>query len=101
MNVLRFIRLISFVAPQILRPLPRFTIVYHTRNSYKYVNAEERTLNMKEITDRAAQTMFWTEIFRGKQGRTQATELSQTFFACWGALPWNLLYGQWCETQVM
>jgi hypothetical protein len=60
--------LISFVAPQILRPLTGVSIVCHTRNSYKYVNAEEHSMDMKDITDRAAQTMFWTELFRGKQG---------------------------------
>jgi hypothetical protein len=57
---------IFFVAPQMLRPLARLPVVCYTRNSYKYVNAEERSMDMKDITDRAAQTMFWTELFRGK-----------------------------------
>lgn len=32
---------------------------------YVYVNAKELSMDMKEITDRAAQTMFWTELVRG------------------------------------
>ncbi|CRL02455.1 CLUMA_CG015296, isoform A [Clunio marinus] len=30
-----------------------------------YVNAEEKSMEMRDITDRAAQTLFWTELFRG------------------------------------
>lgn len=59
------------------RPLPLFTSAsYHTTSSrpsaqvqpkqgYKYVNAEEPGDSFMEITDRAAQTVFWTELFRG------------------------------------
>ncbi|ROL47189.1 NADH dehydrogenase [ubiquinone] iron-sulfur protein 8, mitochondrial [Anabarilius grahami] len=31
----------------------------------EYVNAEELPTDMKSITDRAAQTLLWTELFRG------------------------------------
>ncbi|KAJ8728409.1 hypothetical protein PYW08_016794 [Mythimna loreyi] len=32
---------------------------------YKYVNAEDPNMSMKEMTNRAAQTLFWTELARG------------------------------------
>ncbi|KAK6298945.1 hypothetical protein J4Q44_G00304550 [Coregonus suidteri] len=35
------------------------------RGMYKYVNAKELPLDMRSITDRAAQTLLWTELFRG------------------------------------
>lgn len=41
---------------------------YHTtpsRLGYKYVNAEEDDYSFKALTDRAATTIFWTELFRG------------------------------------
>ncbi|CAD7092476.1 unnamed protein product [Hermetia illucens] len=35
---------------------------------YIYVNNEEPSMEFKDITDRAAQTMFWTELARGFGG---------------------------------
>ncbi|XP_023701154.1 NADH:ubiquinone oxidoreductase core subunit S8a [Paramormyrops kingsleyae] len=35
------------------------------KGGYKYVNAQELPTDMKSITDRAAQTLLWTELFRG------------------------------------
>lgn len=32
---------------------------------FYYVNNEELSMDFKDITDRAAQTIFWTELFRG------------------------------------
>lgn len=32
----------------------------------EYVNAQEVPTDMKSITDRAAQTLLWTELFRGQ-----------------------------------
>lgn len=32
---------------------------------YKYVNAEDPDMSLKAMTDRAAQTIFWTELARG------------------------------------
>ena len=32
---------------------------------YYYVNNEELSMDFSEITNRAAQTIFWTELFRG------------------------------------
>lgn len=32
---------------------------------YMYVNAEEPNTSFKGMTDRAAQTLFWTELARG------------------------------------
>ncbi|RVE75608.1 hypothetical protein OJAV_G00000300 [Oryzias javanicus] len=39
--------------------------VSHQRCGFKYVNAQEVPTDMKSITDRAAQTLLWTELFRG------------------------------------
>ncbi|ELK13253.1 NADH dehydrogenase [ubiquinone] iron-sulfur protein 8, mitochondrial isoform X1 [Pteropus alecto] len=33
--------------------------------TYKYVNAQEPSMDMKSVTDRAAQTLLWTELIRG------------------------------------
>uniref|UniRef100_A0AAX7T7U9 NADH dehydrogenase [ubiquinone] iron-sulfur protein 8, mitochondrial n=1 Tax=Astatotilapia calliptera TaxID=8154 RepID=A0AAX7T7U9_ASTCA len=35
------------------------------RDGYKYVNAQELPTDMRSITDRAATTLLWTELFRG------------------------------------
>ncbi|XP_034086901.1 NADH:ubiquinone oxidoreductase core subunit S8b isoform X1 [Gymnodraco acuticeps] len=35
------------------------------REGYKFVNAQELPTDMKSITDRAANTLLWTELFRG------------------------------------
>ncbi|KAG8441846.1 hypothetical protein GDO86_010866 [Hymenochirus boettgeri] len=43
------------------RPLS-FTPEMH---SYKYVNAREEATDLRSVTDRAAQTLLWTELFRG------------------------------------
>lgn len=32
----------------------------------EYVNVQEPAMDMKSITDRAAQTLLWTELFRGE-----------------------------------
>lgn len=32
---------------------------------YMYVNGEDPNMSMKAMSDRAAQTMFWTELARG------------------------------------
>ncbi|NXO71763.1 NDUS8 protein, partial [Phainopepla nitens] len=36
------------------------------RDCYKYVNIREPAMDMKSITDRAAQTLLWTELVRGE-----------------------------------
>ncbi|KAK2852390.1 hypothetical protein Q7C36_007591 [Tachysurus vachellii] len=52
----------SFIASHnLVRPL---SLSAH-RECYKYVNAQEPLNDMKSITDRAAQTLLWTELFRG------------------------------------
>ncbi|KAM5317277.1 NADH dehydrogenase [ubiquinone] iron-sulfur protein 8, mitochondrial isoform 1-T1 [Glossophaga mutica] len=33
--------------------------------TYKYVNLQEPSMDMKSVTDRAAQTLLWTELIRG------------------------------------
>nr|XP_051687058.1 NADH dehydrogenase [ubiquinone] iron-sulfur protein 8, mitochondrial isoform X2 [Oryctolagus cuniculus] len=33
--------------------------------TYKYVNAQEAAMDMKSVTDQAARTLMWTELFRG------------------------------------
>ncbi|KPP62623.1 NADH dehydrogenase iron-sulfur protein 8, mitochondrial precursor-like, partial [Scleropages formosus] len=47
--------------PAVVRPFS----VSVRRDGYKYVNAQELPTDMKSITDRAAQTLLWTELFRG------------------------------------
>uniref|UniRef100_A0A8C3BJS7 NADH dehydrogenase [ubiquinone] iron-sulfur protein 8, mitochondrial n=1 Tax=Cairina moschata TaxID=8855 RepID=A0A8C3BJS7_CAIMO len=47
--------------PCYLRPLSTTS----PRDCYKYVNIQEPAMDMKSITDRAAQTLLWTELFRG------------------------------------
>lgn len=52
----------TFVAGQsLVRPLS----VSAQRGAIKYVNAQDIPTDMKSITDRAAQTLLWTELFRG------------------------------------
>ncbi|NXM07796.1 NDUS8 protein, partial [Tyrannus savana] len=36
------------------------------RDCYKYVNVQEQPTDMRSITDRAAQTLLWTELVRGE-----------------------------------
>lgn len=36
----------------------------------EYVNAQEIPTDMRSITDRAAQTLLWTELFRGQLNTT-------------------------------
>jgi len=36
-----------------------------SQSNYKYVNAEEVSMKWKDITDRAANTIFWSELLRG------------------------------------
>ncbi|XP_018610468.1 NADH dehydrogenase [ubiquinone] iron-sulfur protein 8, mitochondrial-like isoform X1 [Scleropages formosus] len=48
-------------SPGLIRP---FSLSVQ-REGYKYVNAQELPTDMKSITDRAAQTLLWTELFRG------------------------------------
>nr|XP_015209468.1 PREDICTED: NADH dehydrogenase [ubiquinone] iron-sulfur protein 8, mitochondrial [Lepisosteus oculatus] len=50
------------VCPMLVRP---FSLSVH-REGYKYVNAQELPTDMKSITDKAAQTLLWTELFRGE-----------------------------------
>lgn len=47
------------------RSLVRPFSVSAQRQGFKYVNAQELPTDMKSITDRAAQTLLWTELFRG------------------------------------
>ncbi|NXY07886.1 NDUS8 protein, partial [Pteruthius melanotis] len=53
-----------------LRPLSTST----PRDCYKYVNIQEPAMDMRSITDRAAQTLLWTELIRG--------ETSLTYLVC-------------------
>ncbi|NWZ81112.1 NDUS8 protein, partial [Poecile atricapillus] len=49
-----------------LRPLSTST----PRDCYKYVNVQEPAMDMRSITDRAAQTLLWTELIRGETSLT-------------------------------
>ncbi|XP_032811817.1 NADH dehydrogenase [ubiquinone] iron-sulfur protein 8, mitochondrial isoform X1 [Petromyzon marinus] len=65
MAALRLVCAISKAA----RPLPGFLVrplsLSATAHSYKYVNALDENMDLKAVTDRAAQTLMWTELFRG------------------------------------
>lgn len=41
-------------------------VLYNFSFSVEFVNAQEPLNDMKSITDRAAQTLLWTELFRGQ-----------------------------------
>lgn len=41
-------------------------VLYNFSYSVEFVNAQEPLNDMKSITDRAAQTLLWTELFRGQ-----------------------------------
>ncbi|KAF1384783.1 hypothetical protein PFLUV_G00123740 [Perca fluviatilis] len=47
--------------PGVIRPF----ILSVQREGYKYVNAQELPTDLRSITDRAATTLLWTELFRG------------------------------------
>ncbi|KAK2849075.1 hypothetical protein Q5P01_008909 [Channa striata] len=47
--------------PCVVRPFSLSMI----REGYKYVNAQELPKDLRAITDRAATTLLWTELFRG------------------------------------
>uniref|UniRef100_A0A667XKG4 NADH dehydrogenase [ubiquinone] iron-sulfur protein 8, mitochondrial n=1 Tax=Myripristis murdjan TaxID=586833 RepID=A0A667XKG4_9TELE len=49
------------VNPGLVRPFS----VSVQREAYKYVNAQELPTDLRSITDRAATTLLWTELFRG------------------------------------
>lgn len=38
----------------------------------EYVNLREPSMDMKSVTDRAAQTLLWTELIRGGPGGQEA-----------------------------
>lgn len=40
-------------------------VEYHKEKGYVYVNDKEPAMDLNSITDRAAQTLFWTELVRG------------------------------------
>ncbi|XP_031463137.1 NADH dehydrogenase [ubiquinone] iron-sulfur protein 8, mitochondrial isoform X2 [Phasianus colchicus] len=66
MAALRFLHRAARAGPPVptlcyLRALSTTT----PRECYKYVNIQEPAMDMKSITDRAAQTLLWTELFRG------------------------------------
>ncbi|XP_069164801.1 NADH-ubiquinone oxidoreductase subunit 8 [Procambarus clarkii] len=49
----------------LLVPCVRGTAVTQARSCYKYVTPDEPSMEWKDITDRAAATVFWTELWRG------------------------------------
>ncbi|KAJ1168752.1 hypothetical protein NDU88_000666 [Pleurodeles waltl] len=66
MSALRILALTaSRTGPPVSTVIARHFSVTLQRGSYKYVNARELPDDMKSVTDRAAQTLLWTELFRG------------------------------------
>lgn len=41
------------------------TVYPQAMAGYKYVNADDPNMTFKEMSNRAAQTLFWTELVRG------------------------------------
>lgn len=65
-------------------------MAFHSLSAFslsEYVNAQELGTDMKSITDRAAQTLLWTELFRGQTN----AELSHATFLCQNLIPAWLL----------
>lgn len=52
-------------ATPLVRPFSISNVLNKKEDGYIYVNAQEPSMKMNDITDRAAQTMFWTELTRG------------------------------------
>lgn len=48
-----------------------YTQTPSTVASAEYVNAQELPTDMRSITDRAAQTLLWTELFRGQSSENR------------------------------
>ena len=46
--------------------LPSSSQATQRRTVYKYVSDPDPAMDWASITDRAANTIFWTELFRGK-----------------------------------
>ncbi|XP_042206508.1 NADH-ubiquinone oxidoreductase subunit 8-like isoform X1 [Homarus americanus] len=49
----------------VLKSSVRGIAVTQARSCYKYVSPEEPSMEWRDITDRAAATVFWTELWRG------------------------------------
>ncbi|XP_072495458.1 NADH dehydrogenase [ubiquinone] iron-sulfur protein 8, mitochondrial isoform X1 [Notamacropus eugenii] len=62
MTLLRVLSRVAGTGPGLARGLHSSL---SSTSSYKYVNMKEPTMDMKSVTDRAAQTLLWTELFRG------------------------------------
>lgn len=54
-----------FSATPLVRPFSIYNVLNNKKDGYIYVNAHGPSMKMNDITDRAAQTMFWTELARG------------------------------------
>lgn len=59
----------TFLGSRNLRNIAQYRFASTSQDNptpgYLYVNNKVLSMDMKDITDRAAQTMFWTELFRG------------------------------------
>ncbi|XP_043834049.1 LOW QUALITY PROTEIN: NADH dehydrogenase [ubiquinone] iron-sulfur protein 8, mitochondrial-like [Dromiciops gliroides] len=65
MALLRVLSRVSGAGPASCRSLARRLHSSPSFSSYKYVNVKEPTMDLKSVTDRPAQTLLWTELFRG------------------------------------
>lgn len=69
--------------PQVWNTVPTAIVLFS-----EYVNAQELPTDMRSITDRAATTLLWTELFRG---RPWCHFLSISTYA----------HGQWCSSLLI
>ncbi|XP_007425182.1 NADH dehydrogenase [ubiquinone] iron-sulfur protein 8, mitochondrial isoform X1 [Python bivittatus] len=74
MFVLWMMRHVSQTGIPVCLSLTRHLSSTASRASYKYVNAREEPTDWKSVTDKAAQTLLWTELIRGL-----ATTMSYVF----------------------
>ncbi|XP_029431024.1 NADH dehydrogenase [ubiquinone] iron-sulfur protein 8, mitochondrial [Rhinatrema bivittatum] len=65
MSALRILHHVSRARTSACLILARQFSLSVQRASYKYVNMKEEATDLKSITDKAAQTLLWTELFRG------------------------------------
>ncbi|XP_013909017.1 PREDICTED: NADH dehydrogenase [ubiquinone] iron-sulfur protein 8, mitochondrial [Thamnophis sirtalis] len=74
MHVLWMVRQVSQTGIPMCLNITRLLSSTTSRASYKYVNAKEEQTDWKSVTDKAAQTLLWTELIRGL-----ATTMSYVF----------------------
>ncbi|KAG7154989.1 NADH dehydrogenase [ubiquinone] iron-sulfur protein 8-like [Homarus americanus] len=66
----------------VLKSSVRGIAVTQARSCYKYVSPEEPSMEWRDITDRAAATVFWTELWRGEHALRRYPSGEERCIAC-------------------